>query len=182
MAEMLVQNFDNWLEKLDPPGIDAYKEKAADAYITWRDAKIALTSDKITNILRPMNAEARVKWTTRHNEVLNMTLQDIDIACDEARARFQTKYDARSVKGDIVEIQEDGFWTVIGRDWDTAHFDLVVVPGLSVKEARQKYGGPLYDGAEMKHKFKANIVTSVDVNKKQELAKTTFELQVLIKV
>ena len=126
MAEMLVQNFDNWLEKLTPTDL--------------------------------------AKYISRYPKT------------------FQAKYDGRSVKGDIVEIQEDGFWTVVGRGWDKEHFDLLVVPLLTVKEAREKYGGALYDDGNMTAKFKANIIMTVDVDKKQEVTKANFESVVVEKV
>ena len=182
MAEILVQNFDNWLEKLDQSGIDAYKDRAVSAYIAWRDAKVALTAAEITKILQPMDQENRDKWTARHNIILNMSQKDIDGRCDVSRDMFQAKYDARSKKGDIVEIQEDGFWTVVGRGWDKAHFDLLVVPGLPKEEALQKYGGCLKDGEILKAKFRANITMTPDVNKKQELTKAAFETAVAGKV
>ena len=126
MAEILVQNFDNWMEKLSPVELAAY------------NAKYPKT--------------------------------------------FQAKYDCRSKKGDIVEIQEDGFWTVVGRGWDKEHFDLLVVPTLTVKEAREQYGGCLKDGEILKAKFRANITMTPDVNKKQELTKAAFETAVAGKV
>ncbi len=119
MAEMLVQNFNNWLERLTPIDLSSY--------------------------------------ISRYPKT------------------FQAKYDARSKKGDIVEIQEDGFWTVVGRGWDKEHYDLLVVPGLGKKEARDKYGGCLIDGETIKVKFKTNITMAPDVDKKQELTKTAFE-------
>ena len=171
MAEMLVQNFDNWLEKLDQTGIDVYKERAAQEYLDYRNTKISMTSAEITNVLRRLSLTNREKWTAKHETVKNMSIQEIEAEQEKARERFQVKYNIRSKKGDIVEIQEDGFWT--DRGWDKAHYDLLVVPGL--KEAKAEYGGSTETA-----KFKANIIMSIDVDQKQQLTISDFEAQVLI--
>jgi hypothetical protein len=126
MAEILVQNFDNWMSLLTVAELKVYTNKYP---------------------------------------------------------KFQTKYNSRSMRGDVVEIQDDGFWTVTGRGWDEDHYDLLVVPKLSKAEAREKFGGQLVDEAgDIQKKFKCNISINADINKKQELTEADFKSQVETKI
>lgn len=121
MAEMLVQNFDNWMTRL--------------------------TQEQFDN-------------------------------CVAEHPNFMEKYNARSKKGDIVEIQADGFWTKTRRGWDKAHYDLLVVPKLSKAEALKLYGGSLEHGENIKAKFKGNVTMTVN---KEEITETAFKERVLVK-
>ena len=117
----------------------------------------------------------------------SLTQQQIDeyVAKDP---KFIISYNARQRKGDIVEIQPDGFWTKVKRGFDKANFDLLVVAGLSAEEARQKYGGSLkvVDPEDetktiLKAKFKANIDLTVDEEQKAAIDKTVIDSEITTK-
>lgn len=181
MAEILVLNRDSWMDALRSQEIEVHKERYANNYIEWRNAKIALTSAQITKILRPMSVDGRELWTAKHNEVLAMTQIDIDTACEVHRQKFVAKYNSRQRKGDIVEIQEDGFWTVVGRGWDKKNFDLLVISGLKAAEARKKYGGALASNGDVKAKFKCNINLTIDSNQLQAIDKSVIDSAITTK-
>lgn len=189
MAEMLVLNRESWMHTLDQKQIDAYCERSATGWMTMYDTRMALTPTEITQILRPLSEAGRTKWLARQAEFEAMTQKDIDTELAYQRSKFTSKYNARQRKGDIVEIQEDGFWTVVGRGFDKVAFDLVVVPKLTVKEAKEKYQGSLEDentldakgNITMVAKFKGNITTTPDVTGKQELTEADFETAVEVK-
>jgi len=61
---------------------------------------------------------------------------------DELRVRdkyFDTKYNARYQKGDIIEVRPDGYWTgQNARGFDTSAFKVVSVPGLEVDTTKMQ--------------------------------------------
>lgn len=93
--------------------------------------------------------------------------------------KFMDKYNSRQMKGDVVQIEDDGHFTSKGRGYDKRHFDLVIVKGKT-KEDLKEYSKPLikdaweyvYDIDTMKgevvykplieKKFSANILGVVD--------------------
>jgi len=50
--------------------------------------------------------------------------------------KWQTKYEARLQKGDIIEVREDGYWSVKRKGFAAPTFALVCVPGVSVEDAK----------------------------------------------
>lgn len=163
MAEFLIYNKDHWMSELSSQEIDAYRERAADNYTKWRDAKITLTLEEIDAILFPLVVEAKEDWIAKHNEVLNMTEDDIDIAREKARVMFLEKYDARSQMGDVVEVRPDGYWTgTKAKNYNKSAFLLVTVPGLSFKDAQQ-YGNRLRgENGKILRKHRYNFGSLVD--------------------
>lgn len=144
MAEFLIYNKEHWMDALTSERIDEYKEQMADNYTKWRNAKIALTSEQISDILKSLIQKAKEDWLARHNEVLNMTEGDIDIAREKERMKFILKYDARNQMGDVVEVRPDGYWSGLkAPGYDKSVFLVVYVSGLSFKDA-EHYGKPLY--------------------------------------
>ena len=97
----------------------------------------------------------------------------------EKYPKFMSKYDARTQKGDVVEVKDDGHWTGEGRGYDKSNFDVVIVKDKTVAELSYLQG-PLtedkytleFDEITMTHKtvnnpvvvkkFKANISTYTD--------------------
>lgn len=143
-AEFLIYNKEHWMDALTQEQIDVYKERQADNYIKWHNTKVALTSEQIDDILRPLVQKAKEHWIARHTEVLGMTQKDIDTECEEARVRFQAKYDARYQRGDVIEVRPDGYWTGLkAPGYDESVFLLVIVSGLKFEDA-SKYGKSLY--------------------------------------
>lgn len=50
-------------------------------------------------------------------------------------ASFQSRYDSRWVRGNVIEIQPDGFWYGhLSRSYDQKNFRLLVCPGKPVSE------------------------------------------------
>ena len=105
----------------------------------------------------------------------------------EKYPKFMDKYNARTQKGDIVQIEDDGHFTGTGRGYDKGSYDLVIMKGYTKKEL-QHLTGPLLEDhwdmifdsttmtskavyAPIRHKkFKSNVV-AVD---KAEIALTAI--------
>ncbi len=69
---------------------------------------------------------------------------------------FQTKYDARYQRGDIVEVREDGFYTsTLKGDLSKWAFRVVVVEGFKVDK---KYTESIIQGGVMLKKRRYNIL------------------------
>jgi len=107
--------------------------------------------------------------------------------------KFMDKYNARTQKGDIIEIKDDGHFTGKGRGYNKDHFDLVIVKGKTAAELSNLRGALLEDAwttvfnEETKKneeiytpiilkKFKANVPSYTD---KAEIVLTAITMKVL---
>jgi hypothetical protein len=55
------------------------------------------------------------------------------------RKRYENwdeRVDGQYIKGDVVEVRPDGFWTTNGRGFDRRAYRVLKVPGLAVKTAQ----------------------------------------------
>ena len=96
---------------------------------------------------------------------------------DELLARdgdkWLKKYNSRYQKGDIIEVRPDGFWTDGRRKgFGSEHFALIVVPGLSVRDAEKYTEAVELDGLPVKRRRYAVKMAevSLDVNSKVTIA------------
>lgn len=108
----------------------------------------------------------------------------------EKYPKFMEKYDARTQKGDIVQIEDDGHFTGKGRGYDDKNFALVIIKGKTKKDL-QHLTGPLledhwaleFDEETMtskavyapilRKKFKANVI-----GEKSEITESDIEVKV----
>ena len=86
---------------------------------------------------------------------------------------FLAKYNARYQRGDIVEVRPDGFWTDGRRKgFGSKHFALIIVPGLSIRDAEKYTEAVELDGLITKRRRYAVKMAevSLDVNSKVTIA------------
>jgi hypothetical protein len=86
---------------------------------------------------------------------------------------FKEKYDARYQKGDIVEVQEDGFWSKNKVLPNESKWKLVKIPGMSKEDAKQYMESELQDDGRkivLKRKYK---IKDVKVKKNGDVVSIT---------
>lgn len=182
MAEMLVYKGPHWMDALTQEAIDAYKERAAAAYVDWRDVQVALTSAEITEILRGRNQDWRTAWTTRHNEIVNMTQAEIDVVCETNRMMFQNKYDSRYQEGDIFQVLPDGtLWDRDRNNWrgpcTSSKMFMLRIAGLSYDDAKSY--AVVGNSRRRKYRLKiqelsAGEVSDITTNKQANISLVSF--------
>lgn len=101
---------------------------------------------------------------------------------------FKDKYNRRYQRGDIIEVQEDGFWTQKRAGFGSHAFSLIVVPGLLLETALQ-FTRPLEDTTDpdnpivtYRRKFQVNMSQfNFDENKIATVNLTEFNGKILVK-
>jgi len=83
---------------------------------------------------------------------------------DEVDAQFPGRYVKRHIPGDIIQVEEDGYFRIHG--YDKSSFGLLEIPGLKCDISLQ---APLWDGTVKikSRRYTVNIPSlSLDVNAK----------------
>jgi len=80
----------------------------------------------------------------------------------EKYPKFMDKYNARTQRGDVIEVRPNGYWTgPKAHNYNKSIFLLVTVPELKFEDA-EKYGKPLTWESKLIKKRKYNFSNVVD--------------------